>query len=226
LERTTTMQQAAVRRSALIVAAALVGAGGLAAEAILLSTAGLALGFGRASAFGLSVFVAGYALGSWSAGRYQGHGRAWLAGAGLASALGAWCGVRALLFASATGWSTMLAGALACLVLAAIGAFQGALLPALLRCDLALSRSRGVALFFAANLAGSIAGARWIGFDVVASFGRGRAALVAGALAALGALLAAIFAGQRSEIAEAGHHGHSRRAAGRHPFGRHSLRGP
>ncbi|HUR28246.1 MAG TPA: fused MFS/spermidine synthase, partial [Planctomycetota bacterium] len=187
------MQQAA-RRIALIAAAALVGAGGLAGEAILLSTSGLALGFGRASAFGLAVFVAGYALGSWIAGRFQGRTRVWLASLAAACPLGIWLGVKAVLAAAGAGWSTVLAGSLACLALAVTGALQGALLPALLRCDDVFSRSRGVALLFAANLGGSIFGARWIGFDLVAHSGRTSAALCAGATAALGALVAACVA--------------------------------
>ncbi|MEO6709543.1 MAG: hypothetical protein ABI054_07245, partial [Planctomycetota bacterium] len=184
------MQQASLRRCALVFSAALVGAGGLAGEAILLSTAGLALGFGRASAFGLALFVAGYALGSWRAGRFGGSDRRWLLALFLPALLVVWAGVELTLFAAAAGWSTLLAGSLTCLALVASGAVQGALLPAMLRADAAFSSSRAVALFFTANLAGSILGARWIGFELVAAAGRSRAALCAGAAAALGALLA------------------------------------
>ena len=95
-----------------------------------------------------------------------------------------------MLHASAAGWSTLLAGAVACLALACCGAVQGAILPVLLRVDEALSKSRGVALVFAANLLGSVIGARLIGFELVAQFGRSNAALAAGATAALGALIA------------------------------------
>ncbi|HTF91274.1 MAG TPA: hypothetical protein VK843_22875 [Planctomycetota bacterium] len=184
------MQQALLRRCALVLSAALVGAGGLAGEAILLSTAGLALGFGRASAFGLALFVAGYAVGAWRAGRFGGSDRRWLLGLALPALLVVWLGVEVTLLAAAAGWSTLLAGLLTCLALVASGAIQGALLPAMLRVDAAFSSSRAVAMLFAANLAGSILGARWIGFELVAAAGRGGAALCAGAAAALGALLA------------------------------------
>src|SRR5690349_4562722 len=155
------MQQARVRRPALVIAAALIGAGGLAGEAILLSTAGLALGFGRASALGLALFVAGYAVGAWSTGRLRGRDRIRLAALALAALLAAWIGVQAVLHAAAVGWPTALAGTAAGLALAATGAVQGALLPLVLRADAAFAGTRGVALLFAANLGGSIAGARW-----------------------------------------------------------------
>lgn len=178
----------------LLAAAASVGAGGLAGEAIQLSASGLALGFGRASALGLAVFVAGYAVGSWRAGRFTGSDRRWLAAAGALSLLLPWIGVRAILFASAAGWSTPVAGAIAAAALASSAAVQGALLPALLRVDQQFCNSRGVALVFAANLAGSVLGARLIGFDLVAHFGRAEAAVAAGASAALGAWVAAAWA--------------------------------
>ncbi len=178
----------------LLAAAAFVGAGGIAGEAIQLSTSGLALGFGSASALGLAVFVAGYAVGSWRAGRFAGSDRRWLVAVGALSLLLPWIGVRAILFASAAGWSTPVAGAIAAAALAFSAAVQGALLPALLRIDEHLSNSRGVALVFASNLAGSVLGARLIGFELVAQFGRGEAAIAAGATAALGAWIAAAWA--------------------------------
>ncbi len=188
------IQDLPFRRCVLLAAAAFVGAGGLAAEAIQLSASGLALGFGRASALGLAVFVAGYALGSWRAGRFAGSDRRWLLAAGALSLLLPWIGVRAILFASAAGWSTPVSGSIAAAALALCAALQGALLPALLRVDESFCSSRAVALVFAANLAGSVAGARWIGFELVAQFGRADAALAAGATAALGAWIAAAWA--------------------------------
>jgi len=186
------------RRCALLLAAALVGAGGLAGEAILLSAAGLALGFGRASALGLSLFVAGYGLGAWSGGRRRWDSRAALLVLAAAALLLPWVCVQGLRLCTAAGWSTLAAGSLAAVALAAAGFVQGALLPALLRLDPLLSASRGVALVFAANLGGSIAGAQAIGFEAVAHFGRSRSALIAGSAAALGALLCAALAPKRA----------------------------
>ena len=190
------------RRSALLLAAALVGAGGLAGEAILLSAASLALGFGRASALGLSLFVAGYGLGAWRAGRQHWDPRRALGPLAAAALVIPWLSVQALWLANASGWSTIAAGSLAALALALAGFVQGALLPALLRLDPQLAGSRGVALVFAANLGGSIAGAQAIGFECVAHFGRSRSALVAGACAALGALLAAVLARRAPRVPE------------------------
>jgi spermidine synthase len=197
-------QQASLRRCALLLAAALIGAGGLAGEAILLSTAGLALGFGRASAFGLACFVAGYALGAWRSGKFRGRGRIWLQALALPSLLTAWLGARAMLVSAAAGWSAPLAGSLTCFALLAAGMVQGALLPALVRIDIAFAAGRGVALLFAANLCGSVLGARWIGFDLVAEFGRSAAALGAGVAACAGALIAAFLIGlePQPELAE------------------------
>ncbi len=187
-----------LRSTALLIAAALVGAGGLAGESILVSTSGLAMGFGRASAVGLALFIVGYALGAWGCGKYRGDGRTWLAACALLALMAPWIGVRAMLHASAQGWSTLTSAALACAALLCAGAIQGALLPALMRVDPALAHSRGAALFFAANLGGSCIGARVIGFEALAQFGRTSAALLAGLCAALGVCLVIAWARRES----------------------------
>ncbi|MBK8179517.1 MAG: hypothetical protein IPK67_11660 [Planctomycetes bacterium] len=183
-----------IRRGALLAAAALIGAGGLAGQTILVSCSGLALGFARASAVGLTMFVAAYAVGAWLSGRARAvpgnrHARR-LAWAALLSLGVTWVGVRSVLATSSDGGSATVAAAVALAALGALGLVQGGLLPALLRVDPALAGSRAVALIFAANLAGSLAGARFIAFDCVAAFGRSQGALAAGLAAALGALLA------------------------------------
>ena len=58
-----------VRKAALLGVALASGAGGLAAESLLLSCLGLVVGYDRSAALGLAVWLAGWAVGAWWAGR-------------------------------------------------------------------------------------------------------------------------------------------------------------
>jgi len=171
--------------------AALSGAAGLGLEAVLISSAGLALGQGRAGALGIGLFVAGWALGAWLAGRSRRSPAADLAAAGVGAALASLAAPRAILWAGASapgGAAATLASALA-IALAALP--QGAFLPLLVRARERAIGTGGVAALFASNLGGSVLGAWLIGYVAVGALGRPAAAICAGG-AALAAALGAL----------------------------------
>ena len=187
--------RAAARRAAALASAALAGAAGLGLEGVLLSASALAVGHGRAAAYGLGVFVAGWALGARWGGRRRGRAGPVLALAG-ATVLAVSALIPPALFAlgrtAPGGGLATLAG----VALVALGALpQGVFLPLLARVqDAAVGRRSGVAGLFAANLAGSVAGAHLIGYRAVGALGRPGAALVAGSVALLAGALGALAA--------------------------------
>lgn len=181
-----------MRRAALACAAAAIGAGGLAGEVLLVSSASLAVGFGRASAMTLAWYVASYALGSWLTGRREMPPRRLLAWLAVPLALVAWFGVRALLGRAAEGASLVSSLAIAAAWIGMLGALQGSAFVALLRAGADGSPTRGFGVWFAANLAGAWLGAYLIGDLALARLGRSDAAALAGAAAACGALIGAI----------------------------------
>ena len=173
---------------ALLAASALAGAAGLASEGLLLSGAGLVLGHGRATALGLAVWIAAWALGAWIAGRRVTATRRALFLWGSAAALAAPLALHlALLLArSALGESVALVAGILVVALAALP--QGAFLPLLARA----SRAAQVSALLGANLLGAVVGARWIGFDLPAAWGRPAAAWCAGGLALAAGILGAL----------------------------------
>ncbi len=164
--------RASARWIALLAAAALAGASGLALQVILASSAALPLGHGTGPALALTLFLSAWALGAWFAGRFAQRPRVVLvfAGAGLA------------LFAVPAVFGVLYAGPVFALVaIAVVAGLQGTFLPLLARGQSA----RIVAPLVAANLLGAWAGAGWIADGLVASHGRGIAAAAAGACAVL-----------------------------------------
>ncbi|MBK7644013.1 MAG: hypothetical protein IPJ19_13345 [Planctomycetes bacterium] len=150
-----------MRRALALVSAFLAGAAGLGLEILLLECAGLALGQGRAGAWGLALFVAGWALGAFCAGRLRAKPAPALFLLGVVLLFAAPCSVLLVLHAAtfAEQWQADL---LACGALAAAAFAQGFFLPLLLRGRNPAGRwSESAAALVAANLAGSLAGA-WI----------------------------------------------------------------
>lgn len=169
-----------MRYAGILLAAFLAGAAGLGLEALLLSTAGVALGFSRAGALGLAVFLAGWALGAFLAGRSKRAPARSLLALGAAVALVSWLAPRWLLAIGRGEGGPALLGALVALLLVALP--QGAFLPLLVRSRGAVGR-RGIAALFSSNLLGSVLGAHAISFWAVARWGRLDAALCAGGIA-------------------------------------------
>jgi spermidine synthase len=178
----------ASRISSLAIGAALAGAGGMGLEVLLLSGAGVALGFDRSAAWGLALWLAAWSLGAWSAGRVSRQTRRSYALLALVSLVGAPSALVSLRFAASIS-STSLSVALAVLAVAVTAAPQGAYLPWLLRES--GERGRGNALLFAANLAGCVLGAAFFGQWVPERTGRWMGACGAGAASALAAAVAA-----------------------------------
>ena len=150
-----------MRRALALSAAFFAGAAGLGLEVLLLESAGLALGQGRAAAWGLALFVAGWALGAFSAGRWRGRPGFALGAVGVVLALLAPLSVGLVLHAAlfASQWQADL---VASGTIAAAAFMQGFFLPLLLRGrDPAAGWSESAAALVAANLAGSLGGA-WI----------------------------------------------------------------
>lgn len=148
-----------MRRALALLAAFLAGAAGLGLEILLLECAGLALGQGRAAAWGLALFVAGWALGSFTAGRVRGLPAFWIASAGILMPFLAAIAVGLVLFAArfASQWQADLLCACA---IAAAAFVQGFFLPLLLRGrDPSGPWIDGAAAIVAANLVGSLVGA-------------------------------------------------------------------
>lgn len=181
-------------RILLLICAALAGAAGLGQEGVLLSAAGLALGHGRSGALGLSAFVAGWALGAWLAGRSRIAPR-WtlLIAAGLVLVCGAIL-PRAVFSAASERPGAWIASATALIALAAAGLPQGMILPSLARALAARANAAraSIVALYAVNLAGCVAGAQWIGFQAVASYGRLTAADIATGIGVLAASLGAL----------------------------------
>jgi spermidine synthase len=181
------------QRVLVLAAAALAGAAGLGLESVLIATSGLTLGFARASALGIGAFVAGWAIGAYFAGRQRGAPGRGLIGAGLLTFVFALVLPELLLGLAARPIGTTTAALVALAAVFVCGLPQGAFLPWLAR---GLSRpgsaAGGVSALFAANLAGSVGGALVLGYQVVGSHGRPRAALFAGALALAAGLIGAL----------------------------------
>lgn len=178
------------------------GAAGLGLEVLLISLTGLALGYGRATALGIALFIAGWALGARVAGTWRGSASLALLGCGSTVALASWLLVPALLAVSAEHPASPTSGALATLALLAVALPQGALAPTLLRGWRPGGRA-GVPLLFGLGFAGSAAGAWWLGHALPAEHGRLVAAAVGGGLALLAALVgAAALAGVRGPGAD------------------------
>lgn len=187
-----------VRRILILACALLSGVSGLGLEGVLLSAAGLALGYARASALGLGTFIAGWALGAWSAGRAASVRRTLLLSGvllAISGSLAPWIVFR-LARAAPGGGSATVAG-LAALLLA--GLAQGVFLPCLARIQAPRS---SVAPLFAANLLGSVIGAGLLGFTAVAAFGRIRAALLSAAIGLIACVITAVAAGSERDRAE------------------------
>ncbi|MCP3917401.1 MAG: hypothetical protein GY711_17790 [bacterium] len=191
------------RRASFLASAALVGAGGLGIETLLVSSAGLSMGYGRSGAIGISVWIAGWAIGAFLGGRARRTPRlGWLA-TGVACAAGAWLAGLILLRVAPSIASASGATALGCAAILLVALVHGPFLPWLARAwDPGRGGARDVSLLFAANLAGSVAGATWIGFDVPAAFGRSTAIVVGGAATLAGAVLA-MLAAQPSPVGAA-----------------------
>ena len=193
-----------IRRGLLLLAAAASGAAGLGLESVLVSVAGLSLGFSRASALGLGAFVAGWALGAFGVSLHRGPASRALLFSGAATLLLSWVVPGALLRAAFPGAAAVLLAVGLCAVP------QGAVLPLLAR----IQGRGGIGLLFAANLAGSVAGARAIGFGAVAGGGRLRAAAIAGVLSLLAAAIGALASRGTALAHVEGGGGRSRWAAG------------
>ncbi|HEV8111424.1 MAG TPA: hypothetical protein VGR31_01485 [Planctomycetota bacterium] len=179
-----------MRRTALALAAALAGCSGLALETLLLDSAGLGLGYGSATALGLATFLAAWAFGAYRAGKSALRPRASLFGAGALAALSAWPAVWLVLASGrAPGGALAVAGTL--LAIATVAFLQGAFLPTLARAD-----GGGVAVLFAANLAGAVGGVLWIADRIVADSGRLAAAGVAAGIALAAGAFGGLAAGR------------------------------
>ncbi len=181
-------------------AALVAGAGGMGMEVVLLSGAGVALGFDRSAAWGLALWLAAWSVGAWCAGRVRWPGRRAYALLGLLSLAGAPLALALLRVAASTS-SNALAIVLAVAALALTGIPQGAFLPWLAR---ALGdRRAAIPLLFAANLAGCVVGAACFGYWLPAVAGRWLAAFGAGGASALAAALAFFVAGGAKDEARA-----------------------
>lgn len=167
----------------LLLSATWAGAAGLGLQALLLSLAGLALGYGRAAPLGLALFIAGWALGARLASRLQGSPAPVLLGAGLAVAALGLLGPRALLALGSRAPGGFLAGLVSALAILAVALPQGSFLPLLARAADLKGRG-GVAWLLGANLIGAAAGG-WIFGDLLPGrVGRLPSAALAGLLAA------------------------------------------
>jgi hypothetical protein len=189
-----------VRRALALLAALLAGAAGLGFELLLLECAGLALGQGRSAAWGLALFVAGWALGAFCAGRVRGRPARWL---GAAASLLLFLGpaavaleLHAALFAS-----QIQADLCACAAIVAVAFLQGFFLPLLLRgCEPSGPWIQSAAALIAANLAGSLGGA-WM-FGVLRLQTERVTAAKFASLLAVGAGAAGVWALSRARSAE------------------------
>ena len=188
----------------LVLAAALVGAGGLGGEALLLESAGLAFGAGRGAPVGLALYVAGWALGAWGGGRVPfARPRVslllrvlWV----VALPVGCFAGLVSSQPESAHALMPHLRLLANVVLLIAVGAAQGELLPRFVHVrELRVGARGGVQALWVANLVGAVVGAFLFAGTVAAAHGRFRAIVVAGAASGLGVVVAALLAPPRVE---------------------------
>lgn len=184
-------------RVPLVAAAALVGASGLGLEVLLIETSGLVLGYGRAAALGLAVFLAGWALGAGFAARLQARARASLLLVGVALALAAPSATALMLWLGRRAPSETVSGGAALASIAVVAGLQGLFLPLLAR-----RQNASVGLLLCANWAGAAVGAFVLADRAVGVFGRPLAALSCGACALAAAWIAAPFT-ERDSLAAA-----------------------
>lgn len=163
-----------------LLGAGLLGAAGLGGESLLLTGVSLVVGGARASAFGLAVWIAFWALGAWVSGRCRGMRAFALFGAGvvLFPAIAMWASL-ALANSSLSEAASVFAGAL---LIGMVAFPQGAFLPWLARAG----GERDVSLLFAANLIGAVVGVRWLASDIAGALGLLPAAQVVSGVAAMG----------------------------------------
>ncbi|MFN0243120.1 MAG: spermidine synthase [Planctomycetota bacterium] len=147
------------------------------------------LGYGRAAALGLAVFLAGWALGAGFAARLQARARASLLIVGVALALAGPSATALMLWLGRRAPAETASGAVALASIAVVAGLQGLFLPLLAR---RLSASVGVLL--CANWAGAAVGAFVLADRAVGVFGRPLAAVSCGACALAAAWIAAPFA--------------------------------
>jgi len=191
-------------RALVLVGAALAGCGGLALEVVLLSCAGLALGYGRSAAIGLAVWIATWAVGAWVAGRSAGAPPRRFVALGLACLGAAGVSTQVLLWAGHRAPGSLVASVLGGLAIALAAFPQGLFLPWLARLDAAGSgRARDLSILFGANLSGSVLGSFALGDWCAGRVGRVPTAWIAGAASLVAALLAAHLA-RRARGAVAG----------------------
>ncbi len=175
--------------AAALSAAFLAGASGLAFESLLVSSSGLALGYGSSAAVGLAVWLSAWAWGAWVLGsrvvdRSTSRVRARVALVGLLLALVGPLAVWTVLQAGDSLAGATVALPLAIVAIAATAFLQGGFLPLLAH------QRDSVAGLFGANLFGSLLGAYLIADVSVGALGRmssawiaAGTALVAGAIA-------------------------------------------
>jgi spermidine synthase len=183
----------ALRRLSLLASVLLAGASGLGLEVLLLSSAGLVLGYGRSTAIGLALFIAGWAIGAFLAGRARKEPARALLIVGALLAVLSYASLRFVLWLGSEGSGSSAAELAAALTIALVAAGQGAFLPLLARATERIDpRRRDVSLLLGASFAGSVLGAFAIGDRAVAAVGRAEAAAIAGGAALAAAVLAAI----------------------------------
>ncbi len=185
------------RKPLLLLSAALAGAGGLAGESLLIASLGLLVGQGRAAALGLCLWIAGWALGAWIAGRSPASSAPrWLVGAGVLAGAGIPVAFAGLHLCAGGALPPAWWGAASIVLVLSAALPQGAFLPLLARSwSTQRGGARDVSWLFAANLAAAVASARYIGFDLAASHSRTTAALCAGALSLIAGGLGFLGAG-------------------------------
>jgi spermidine synthase len=181
----------ALRCTARVASAALIGAGGLASESVLIALGGLAIGHSRASALGLGAYVAGWSAGALWAGRSRRSPATQLAALAIAAPIAHQL-ARAGLSALGARFGASSWGAAVSLGLIALAAApQGIALPALARADAVAARRAGVGALIAASLLGALAGGIGIGYAAVGAFGRSAALWIASASTLAGGATAA-----------------------------------
>ncbi len=175
-----------------MLAAALAGAAGLGLEAVLLSSAGLLLGYGRSGALGLACYVAGWALGALAFGRARATTRPLFLAAGALALAASWLAPWVLLRPVLHAAPDVVAVSCGCLALLAAAAPLGGLLILVVRAREALAGPLGrISVLWFASLVGSVAGAFAFADLAVGAWGRPPAAAAAGLLAAATALFGA-----------------------------------
>lgn len=183
------------------VAAGLAGASGLVLESLLIQGSGLVLGQSTAGAFGLALFVGGWALGAWVSGAssLRTTTRLWIAGLGVV--LSASTALLACASPTVQAWSAPWHALFAsgCLFVPAF--FQGWVLPALLSSTSTRSQST---LLLASNLAGALLGALALPRFLEHSGDRGAAAWAGMGLIALACTLGACSSRTVASVAERG----------------------